>query len=300
MMQVADGERLAVALASGAKDPHRGQLPTVVTLAACQSGDTGSVIGAGASIAHALHEARIPLVIASQFPLTFEGSVVMTETLYQDLLFGGDPRVALSRARAKLYTRSPKTHDWASLVAYTSFPEDLDAQALTLSIQQVQRTIDAAFAKADYYLVCEAKDQAQLKASLKLIDQRIAEMNRLLGECGQDRRKEKADIHGLLGSAEKRCAEVALAVLAIGEPIEKVRKHLETSLLNYEFCVEADPGNSWGTIQTLPLRVLLSRPFALDRDDWLFARLLAERERKRAQGQALSWAYGNLIELHLL
>ncbi|MCK7492772.1 MAG: hypothetical protein MZW92_15495 [Comamonadaceae bacterium] len=40
----------------------------VVSLASCNSGNVGSVAGAGASIAHALHEAGIPMVVAGQFP----------------------------------------------------------------------------------------------------------------------------------------------------------------------------------------------------------------------------------------
>ncbi len=37
-------------------------LPRVVTVASCDSGNAGSVVGAGASVAHAMHESGIPLV----------------------------------------------------------------------------------------------------------------------------------------------------------------------------------------------------------------------------------------------
>jgi CHAT domain-containing protein len=66
------GDRLATALRTSRKDAS-GQLarPAVVTLASCYGGSTGSVTGVGASIAHALHADGIPMVIASQFPLSF-------------------------------------------------------------------------------------------------------------------------------------------------------------------------------------------------------------------------------------
>jgi hypothetical protein len=47
--------------------------PAVVTLASCDAANVGSVAGAGSSIAHALHEAGIPMVVAGQFPLSFAG-----------------------------------------------------------------------------------------------------------------------------------------------------------------------------------------------------------------------------------
>ena len=71
--------------------------PTVVTIAACDSGSVGSGVGAGASIAHALHEAGIPLVVASQFPQSFAGSVVMTEVLYEGLRRGATPQSNLRK-----------------------------------------------------------------------------------------------------------------------------------------------------------------------------------------------------------
>ena len=60
------GPRLATALRAARKPDSRGLArPAVVTLASCNSGSLGSVAGAGASIAHALHESGIPMVIAT-------------------------------------------------------------------------------------------------------------------------------------------------------------------------------------------------------------------------------------------
>lgn len=97
-----------------------------MTVASCQSGALGSIIdfaGAGASVAHGLHAEGIPLVIASQFPLTFEGSVRMVELLYQGLLDGEDPRCLLHDLRGELKQLIPNAHDWASIVGYAALDE---------------------------------------------------------------------------------------------------------------------------------------------------------------------------------
>ncbi len=136
---ITSGERLASALTG----------PAVVTLASCNSGNGGTVAGVGASIAHALHQAGIPMVIASQFPLSFGGSVRMVEALYGGLLWGEDPRDILVDLRRQLHAQFPDTHDWASLTAYSSLPADFDAQLATVQIQRAMRCINVALEQAD-------------------------------------------------------------------------------------------------------------------------------------------------------
>jgi hypothetical protein len=217
--------------------------PAVVTIAACDSGGVGSVVGAGASIAHALHEAGIPLVIASQFPLSFAGSIVMTEVLYEGLLEGGDPRALLVRLRRELVARVPKTHDWASVVAYASFPQDLDRQLARVRIKQAGRRIEAALNHADFVTKMispqyqkEATDAdgmvdapvvqtqpASPEASLERLRDAIKRMEDVLPDPDAaadprkgSRRTDRMDdsgpdpslVYGLLASAEKRQSEV--------------------------------------------------------------------------------------------
>lgn len=150
------GERLASALrtasrSTGGRGGRAAPLggPAVVTLASCNSGAVGSVAGVGASIAHALHQAGIPLVIASQFPLSFGGSVRMVEALYGGLLWGEDPRGLLVELRRQLHAQFPDTHDWASLTAYSSLPADFDAQLAQAQIQRAMASINVALDLAD-------------------------------------------------------------------------------------------------------------------------------------------------------
>jgi hypothetical protein len=151
---VVSGERLASALRTtcrGATGSGAARLrgPAVVTLASCNSGAVGSVAGVGASIAHALHQAGIPLVVASQFPLSFGGSVRMVEALYGGLLWGEDPRGLLVDLRRQLHAEFPASHDWASLTAYSSLPADFNAQLATAQIQRAMTSIDVALNQAD-------------------------------------------------------------------------------------------------------------------------------------------------------
>ena len=71
--------------------------PVLVSLATCDSGNQSAVITPGGSIAHQLHHMGVPWVVASQFPLTVVGSVVLAEDLYNELLQGtipGSPCIA--------------------------------------------------------------------------------------------------------------------------------------------------------------------------------------------------------------
>ena len=147
------GERLASALRTPCRSAGTAAArlggPAVVTLASCNSGAVGSVAGVGASIAHALHQAGIPLVIASQFPLSFGGSVRMVEALYGGLLWGEDPRSLLVELRRQLHTQFPDSHDWASLTAYSSLPADFEAQLAVAQIQRAMASINVALDLAD-------------------------------------------------------------------------------------------------------------------------------------------------------
>jgi CHAT domain len=81
------GARLATALRASQRPNSRGLArPAAVTLASCNRSNVGSVAHTGASIAYALHEAGIAMVVAGQFPLSFEDLVRLVAILYEGLL----------------------------------------------------------------------------------------------------------------------------------------------------------------------------------------------------------------------
>ena len=109
-LDVVSGTRLAAALRCHPAGPIGGELsgPAVVTVASCDSANVGSVIAPGASIAHQLHESGVPLVLASQFPLSVRGSAIMAEVVYSRLLRGEDPARARARSAADAARHLPR------------------------------------------------------------------------------------------------------------------------------------------------------------------------------------------------
>jgi hypothetical protein len=116
--------------------------PVVVTVASCDSGQVSDVRTTDASVAHYLHDQGIPLVVASQFPLSVEGSVLFTERFYHGQLRGIHPLLSLYKVRLELHSRmEPDTHDWASLVVYEAFPSNLASQLEDLRYWQARRAL---------------------------------------------------------------------------------------------------------------------------------------------------------------
>ena len=313
--EVVDGARLAKALRAARGDYATGfARPSVVTLAACDAGATGSVVGAGASIAHSLHEDGIPLVVASQFPLSFAGSVVMTRALYDGFLIGTDPRSLLVAVRRQIRTQAPPGHDWASIVAYASFPPSLEAQLREYQIKQAQRRLEAAFHHADRMLFQEGNQQQssrlpnrapydhELLAQRERLAADAKRLENLLSEAEAD-----STALGLLASAEKRRAQLLWRMKGAAEVSEDIYKEqardsLFASKRYYHDAFQKDR-QPWALVQELVLTSVLRNRRTQDeirRDDWELARILSEQELESTDLRRLAWANANLMELYLL
>lgn len=138
--------------------------PAFVSLATCESARQGAIVNPGGSVAHQLHQMGVPWVIASQFPLTVVGSVVLVEDLYLELLQGTDPRVALHRVRQHLATRFGDRHDWGTLVAYASFSSDFDVQVDKFRERAVNARRNRAFAMVDQAVIARIHGDAHAAA----------------------------------------------------------------------------------------------------------------------------------------
>jgi hypothetical protein len=218
-MDLVDGARLATALRPATRPGgHSMAQPAMVTMASCDAGNVGSVAGAGASIAHALHEAGIGVVLAAQFPLSFEGSVRMVEILYEDLLWGKDPREVIHDLRRRLFSQIRTRHDWASLTAYLALPNDFETQLSTVKIKQALGSINAAMSYADQITRQESNliksGQGTDTKPGKVIDNPGKVIDRMdrararLKNLIEEIPAEGSEIYGLLASTEKRQAEV--------------------------------------------------------------------------------------------
>jgi CHAT domain len=325
------GPRLATALrAVRTPDSRELSRPAVVTLASCDSANVGSVAGAGASVAHALHEAGIPMVVAGQFPLTFQGSVCLVQILYEGLLWGTDPRRLLYDLRRRLYSQFRSTHDWAGLTAYLSLPDDFDEQLSGVKIRSVRGCIDAAMNHADV-VTSMLKDEASplqedktVAGVLQKVKGAKEKLERLLDEIPTER----CQIYGLLASTEKREAEIlhsaARQKSTKSEERDKDRGQafelLRRARQHYWKAFLLDRSSTWAAVQHLSLTLLMKRTrdadlFSLPATDcplseeqpetdvgvlWSLCRLLSCQDIRTDNRQVRVWAHTNLAELYLL
>ena len=300
------GTRLATALrASRRSGSAKLARPTVVTLASCNSGDVGSVAGAGASIAHALHDSGIPVVVAGQFPLSFGGSVRLLEVLYNGFLSGADPRLLLHDLRRRLYSQFPQNHDWASLTAYVSLPRDFAVRLPTVQIDQARRSIDAAISHADEATaqwsgkIRDGKGPEHPKLTATA-DTKLTNAKQRLEELLERFPDQQAVVHGRLASTEKRHAEILFqAGESSDQLLAKAREHYWHSFM-------LDRTNHWGVVQYLSLALITGVGADASRSErdpkalWNMARMLSHYDLHAESPQARCWAHGNLIELYVL
>ena len=299
---VVSGERFASALTSvGDARIHR---PSVVTIASCDSANVGTVAIPGASFAHALHQSGIPLVVASQFPLSKEGSVPLAGALYQGLLWGEHPLVLLQRLRAELHARYTSVwHDWASLVVYEALPQALADQLDTLKYLQARRAIDAGLQRFD--LAVRGRDGNSLAGLDEAID-RAVERLPLGGRYG-------VECIGLRASSMKRRAQYAFTVASRqGRDLQSRRDPLdllEQAALDYDSAARGllvNEGKAvqrvatlhWVLVQVVSLAAVLGK----DHDDerWIVARFCADLYGRHRDPEQVAWAHGSLAELWLL
>ena len=110
-----------------------------MTLAICDSAGQRAVVHPTVHLAHALHVQGIPLVVASQLPLTVRGSVRLVKSLHQRLFAGWHPTWALHSARMELFHHRQESHDWASLVAYVRLPRSFDEQLADTRFHRIRQ-----------------------------------------------------------------------------------------------------------------------------------------------------------------
>lgn len=311
--EVISGERFASAFCTLTDAGiHR---PSVVTLATCDSGNAGSVLVPGASMAHALHHAGIPLVVASQYPLSMDGSVMLVGQLYPGLLRGENPLPLLHRIRTELHGRlSTHAHDWASLVVYEALPPaaTFDRQLEEVRYLQAMRALRIAFEPLDGEMRAQAgRLPPERHAALTHAVERRA------GDLPMDG-PYRLECLGLRASSLKRLGEASYhAAMALPAEAGALRRqridecftYLEDALGDYEEAalgflrnqggrVEQAASMHWVLTQQLGLTAALRRPV---RDGlWAAARLCAEVTLDESDVDVRRAAHGTLIELWLL
>ena len=311
------GERLTAALRCH-RDGSTGAItgPMVVTLASCDGGNVGSVITPGASLAHHLHEAGIPLVVASQLPLSFRGAAILAETLYGGLLWGEDPRAIIHQLRQELSMRCPETHDWASLVVYAAFPADFEQQVDRVKLARRRFAVDTAMARIDlgqeassgaFAISSSREGGAEAEsASDRALKQAMARLKEAMPQANEaERLALRGETLGRLGSAEKRYAQIlARRAAALPGGLEReallgeIRAVLVSARAHYLGAFRLDMSAVWALVQRLAIDVALSEP--LDEERWITARGLALFARTEGGARDVIGAHAALAELYVL
>ena len=280
--------------------PIAGDL-VVVTLAACDGGNQANSIAGGGSIAHELHSSGIPVVVASQFPLTFEGSAVFTREFYRDILAGHDVRDALYATRSALYQQAELGHDWASLIAYVQLPEDYDDRLVAVGLQAEMASLNTAQLWSDHLTVNHVSDPAAFEEVAKRLRSRIDNLDHF-----QSRHREQTagrvrnENLGLLGSAEKRLAELYFHRAQLGDGqadwIRQAERALRLARSWYERGFVGNLSHHWTGVQALSLEAVLTG--GIGRVGRWYAAVEAAETDSQREGEL--WALGSLAELYLL
>ena len=290
-----DPEDLARAL-----KPDNG-LPVVVTLAACDSGNPGRPSVPERSFAQELHNQGIPIVIASQLPITHPGSVRLTSVFYEALLQGDDARWALHEARRALHASRIGGHDWVSVVGYVQLPEGYSDHLMDVGVQREMELLKAARGRLDRAL--DGPGEPDFDEIETLVRTRIESLKQRLEAIDLEKKNLRAECQGILASANKRLAELLFrraqktAAKDTPETYESSSKKLRAALDNYRAAFRAHIQNHWLGAQLLSLEAVLDGAF---QDSKTWHTTFHAAELALADNEDEYWAYGTLAELWLL
>jgi hypothetical protein len=315
--QKIDGKTLAEAIVPA----DHNHIPTVVSLSVCDSGYLGNTILPSGSLIYQLHNNGIPCVFASQFPLTQQGSVKLTERLYYELINACDPRIALYKTRIAL--KAEQGHDWASLVAYARFPEDINQQLQDAQLKMAFRLMKTTNLCVDHVLkhkeqMASNESEAAFNDLQLRLDKSINQLSDFLCESKTEStlltRELRAEHLGLLGSACKRKAEYLFRRIEF-EPGNKMAltlqsmDSLKSAMYFYKSGFDANADSHWNAMQYLSIKAALEGSLKNDTSIWTIIEFMADRDVKRINDkeekslddtQKQLWAWGTLAELYLV
>ncbi|MBD2753434.1 CHAT domain-containing protein [Spirosoma validum] len=298
-----DGDRLAAALLLN--QGNHTNFPAVVTIAACDSGNEGTNLVPGGSLAQVLHQSGVPYVLASQFPLSKTGSIRLVEDFYPRLLQGEDPRMALYFSREAVV--QPDIHDWASLIAYARFPDDFDQQLKDVQLKAAFNLLKVANSWSDYLLETVNPENTTYNLVEERLNGAITKLENLL-----DQNKSiaynavrMAEHYGLLGSAYKRLSEHRYRQTlnsedSKGELFLQSKDALQKARNYYQQGHDLLLTNHWTGVQYLSLAAVLAETLEDEFERWSATKFAAENDLQQTTGENRIWALGSLAELYLL
>ncbi len=278
--------------------------PVVVTLAACDAASEINIVDPAKSIAQVLHRSGVPVVVASQLPLTFSGSIILTQEFYGGgLLSGRDVREALHAMRTALHQTPEAGYDWVSVTAYVQLPEGYADNLHDVRLEAELASLKTAQCWSDHLIEHGIKNEAAFQDVAQNLTARIARLDDFLRDLKKSpaRRGVFEENAGLLGSANKRLAELAFVQAGISPDrkswlFAQSRLALERAHQAYVEGNNYNLSHHWTGVQHLSLEAVLTGRIN-DLSYWHAALKAAEIDRCHEHEY---WPQLSLAELYLL
>lgn len=273
--------------------------PSVVTLASCDSAHGIYVEQIEGNLARALHSEGFPFVLGTQFAISGDSSSRIFGEFYTRILLGEDPRIALFYARQVAKAAQPNREDWASLVAYANFSENLSAELGAIAHNSALEGLRTATKWA--YFALGSRSIELLKEANHRLDVAFDQLKGWLSTPSF----RKGEGPGLLGSAYKRKAELAELERQLRESKDKeletrARDYLVSARDQYREATKLDPTNHWFAVQDLVITAVLTGHLRDEGQRWLACEYHAKNVALYSQDCDALWAHGSLVELYLL
>jgi hypothetical protein len=275
--------------------------PFVVNYMICDGANFSNPLKADKNPVQVTHKAGVPMVLGSQYPLSMEGSVRITNKLYAALFNGNDIREILTDIRLDLFKKKEEHHDWISLVSYIRLPEGYSDYLYKVALTLEMQSLKSAKGKADILLLKKNVNDDDFLEVITSLKNSIAALEKKLDETGNDPRYQNETLEniGLLGSAFKRLAELYFIMRRVKnkETIADEKDALEQALQYYKKASERNLSHHWSLVQYISLDIVLNKELS-DMDYWYTARKAANQAI--AKNKDDEYAYGSLLELLFL
>jgi hypothetical protein len=279
------------------------RLPVAVTLAICDGGNESNTIISNRGIALSLHKAGVPVVIASQLPLTFRGSVILAKEFYRQLFSGIDVRNVLHHARVKLAGEPEARNDWLGMVSYVQLPAHYSGYLDAVRLERNLASLQSARQWFRHMTTHRLQSNDAFASIVTKIKERIKDLTDFLDNTSKEDRQKGLyeENSGLLGSANKRLAEVYFywSVFDIDQQnslLEKCTVALREAHTSYKMGHDYNLSHHWTGIQHLSLETVLTGKIEHE-SYWHTVWLAAKNNMEDVKD---FWAPGTLVELYLL
>ncbi|MEJ2004645.1 MAG: hypothetical protein P8X57_06720, partial [Cyclobacteriaceae bacterium] len=239
--------------------------------------------------------------VASQLPLTMDGSGQFTEVFYKNLLNGEDVRLSIHRGRKSLFDSRTDHHDFVSLVGYVQLPENYGDFLYHLKLKNQFAQVNVLKKWVDHVIRKSGFNEQTISIAREQFDRHVGmveEYYHAMTKSGSYARTLMEEMTGLLASACKTRAELEFhyAKESGKDEDDLSLKYLEKAREYYKEGFRHNYSAHWNGMQFISLNIVTQgepeKPVY-----WDIIELVAS---EAAEDPDDYWALGTLAELYLL